>query len=171
MSDQSRLLDQDLPRIEMYAPAFRSRVHARRRAAALARHNEANKARVTQMKQDRDEAWANAHEARLAAVRMIADAKTAVEHMLQGGSREDAEALLSPKPLGLDILRDVAVKHGLTVGILRGPSRSRHIVAVRHEAIAAVHVARPDLSLPALGRIFNRDHTSILFALRKLGVR
>lgn len=43
--------------------------------------------------------------------------------------------------------------------------RDRHIVVVRHACIRRVHEARPDLSTPALGRIFGRDHTSVLYAL------
>ena len=50
-----------------------------------------------------------------------------------------------------------------------GPRRSRDIVQVRHECIAAVVVNCHHLSYPQIGRFFNRDHTSILHAARKMG--
>ncbi|MBX3751922.1 MAG: hypothetical protein KF897_17725, partial [Opitutaceae bacterium] len=50
-----------------------------------------------------------------------------------------------------------------------GASRTRHVVEARFEAIRLVRAARPDLSLPAIGRLFNRDHTTILHALKRAG--
>jgi chromosomal replication initiation ATPase DnaA len=50
-----------------------------------------------------------------------------------------------------------------------GKSRDRKIVNVRHAAIRAVWDARPDLSISHIGRHFNRDHTTILHALKKTG--
>jgi chromosomal replication initiation ATPase DnaA len=53
-------------------------------------------------------------------------------------------------------------------------SRNRKVVAARTDAIGAVWLncevegARP--MLPSVGRIFKRDHTTILHALRKLGI-
>jgi hypothetical protein len=49
---------------------------------------------------------------------------------------------------------------------LLGQSRSEKIVPVRHEACWRIAKAT-SLSLPHLGSIFNRDHTSILHAIRK----
>jgi hypothetical protein len=60
----------------------------------------------------------------------------------------------------------VARKHGLKFSDLRGPSRERHVVAARHEAIKTIRRECNNLSLPAIGRIFNRDHTTVLYVVR-----
>jgi chromosomal replication initiation ATPase DnaA len=65
-----------------------------------------------------------------------------------------------------EIIMRVAKWRGVQFEAIIGPRRTRHIVAARFEAIRAVADARPDLSLPQLGRIFKRDHTSIIHALR-----
>lgn len=69
------------------------------------------------------------------------------------------------------IIRMVADKHGLSVDAILSQRRDRLTVAARHEAIVTAATLREDLSLPALGRQFKRDHTTILHALRKAGVR
>lgn len=68
------------------------------------------------------------------------------------------------------IVRKAAECHGIDVGEINGQSRARPIVECRHDAVAAARWARPDLSLPALGRLFgNRDHTTILNSCRLRG--
>jgi len=70
-----------------------------------------------------------------------------------------------------DIIREVATRTGVPARRIVGRGASRHIVAARHEAIAEAYLARPDLSLPMLGQLFgNRDHTTILYALKRTGV-
>lgn len=66
-----------------------------------------------------------------------------------------------------DIIAEVARRHGVKYGEILGPRGPRSITAVRTEAIREVADARPDLSMVAIGRIFGRDHTTILHALRK----
>lgn len=65
------------------------------------------------------------------------------------------------------LMRVVAEGYGVTDLDLMGPRRDRFIVRVRHEAIRAVADARPDMTLPQIGKVFNRDHTSVIHALRK----
>ncbi|HEV7308778.1 helix-turn-helix domain-containing protein [Ensifer sp.] len=48
-----------------------------------------------------------------------------------------------------------------------GVGRERRLVEPRHRCMSAVYQERTDLSLPALGRIFHRDHTSVLHAVTK----
>ncbi|WP_312362562.1 helix-turn-helix domain-containing protein [Ensifer sp.] len=48
-----------------------------------------------------------------------------------------------------------------------GVRRERRLVEPRHACMAAVYEEREDLSLPALGRIFQRDHSSVLHAVNK----
>lgn len=70
-----------------------------------------------------------------------------------------------------EIIQEVGEKHGVTKGEIIGDRRSRYIVAARHEAMARVYKARPDLSLPMIGRLFGgRDHTTVIHAARKMGV-
>lgn len=68
------------------------------------------------------------------------------------------------------ILQEVAAAYGVTMAELLGPRRSVRLVAIRHEAIALIYCARPDMSLPQIGRVVNRDHTAILHAVKKAGV-
>lgn len=51
-----------------------------------------------------------------------------------------------------------------------GPRRTRELIIPRHKCMAAVYTERSDLSLPAIARVFHRDHTTVLHACRKQGV-
>lgn len=64
------------------------------------------------------------------------------------------------------IIREIADKHQVPVEAIFGHSRAWGIVQVRKECIRAVHRARPDLTTTQLGRIFNRDHSTVIYALR-----
>lgn len=66
----------------------------------------------------------------------------------------------------------VAAWHGLTGADILSNSRKRVIVTARRDAIVAVMhncriMGRP-LSYPEVGRVFGRDHTTILFAIGKI---
>lgn len=52
-----------------------------------------------------------------------------------------------------------------------GPRRTRELVEPRHRCMVAVYTERADLSLPQIGKIFERDHTTIISALRKFNVK
>ncbi|WP_027039107.1 helix-turn-helix domain-containing protein [Mesorhizobium ciceri] len=81
--------------------------------------------------------------------------------------RQDKVPLAEKLPLRV-ILAAICEFHGVTVEQLMGRGRQRFMTKIRDEAIRAVADARPDMSLPELGRVFaNRDHTTILFSLRK----
>jgi chromosomal replication initiation ATPase DnaA len=68
------------------------------------------------------------------------------------------------------IIDEIARQHGVTYADIVGPSRRIKIVEARYDAIAAVKIARPAISLHQLGRLFRRDHTSAHSALRKRGL-
>lgn len=51
-----------------------------------------------------------------------------------------------------------------------GKNRSQLVQEPRQACIVAVYLQRPDLSFPDIGRIFFRDHTSIMHIVRKHGV-
>lgn len=83
-------------------------------------------------------------------------------------------AQYKPKRRIYDIVQDVITNLGTTVTMkeLVSDSRFRHVVEVRHRAMFEVRIERPDLSYPAIGRFFgNRDHTSVLFAVKKMAAR
>lgn len=69
------------------------------------------------------------------------------------------------------LISQIAEQHGLTYADIIGPSRSRKVIKARFDAIAAVATARPTMSLNHLGNVFHRDHTTILSALRKRGLK
>lgn len=74
------------------------------------------------------------------------------------------------KPSIRAIIADVAARHGLLDEHIYGDSRGRLVVAARHAAMLMAIKARPDLSLVDIGRIFKRDHTTLLHAMDKAGV-
>lgn len=79
--------------------------------------------------------------------------------------------VLAPKTPAREIVRRVAEIHGYTFEDLTGPRLEKKLVHARFDAIKAVADGRPDLSLVQIGRIFNRDHTSMINALKKRGGR
>lgn len=83
----------------------------------------------------------------------------------------DAAARLTDTATGLTpagFLRAVAALAGADLTDLRGHARRRAMADVRFAALVAVAIAFPRLSTPALGRLFNRDHTTVLHAFRRV---
>lgn len=66
------------------------------------------------------------------------------------------------------IVKLVSLRSGAKVDDIVGPRRDKAIVPVRQQAIRLIHSHCSHLSLPAIGRIFNRDHTTILYQLGTL---
>lgn len=68
-------------------------------------------------------------------------------------------------PAAKTIIRDVAREHGVSFDDILGPSRNRNVVRPRREAM---HRIRQELgySYPKIGRLFNRDHSTVLWATR-----
>ena len=60
----------------------------------------------------------------------------------------------------------IARDEGVRVSDILGPSRERQPTRARHR-LWAVTRASTDLSYPQLGRIFGRDHTTIMSGVRK----
>ena len=77
--------------------------------------------------------------------------------------RPDPLAALEPSGLAAAI-RDLAAREGATADEVLGPSRLAHVVRARH---AAMRLVRDRLvwSYPAIGRLFGRDHSSVMRAL------
>lgn len=88
---------------------------------------------------------------------------------------ERAAADLSPRERMLAVVAKVAAAHGVaTSDILTKGTRAhkgpKKVSDARHQAIAAVHLAFPNLSSPQLGRLFQRDHSTILHSIKRAGL-
>lgn len=69
-------------------------------------------------------------------------------------------------PVGQRILAEICAKHKTNMRELRSPRRNTYIVRARQEAAYRLVNEAPHLSLPAIGRMLNRDHTTILHSVR-----
>lgn len=125
--------------------------------------------RENREKAERQRRW----QAEVERARALAMAKReeAARHLLAcAEAREPTAQALSRR-----IIAQVAAWHGLTYSDIIGPGRTAPLVLARQDAMVAVDLAvrarGTTLSLPALGRIFKRDHTTLLHSLRKRGVR
>jgi chromosomal replication initiation ATPase DnaA len=78
-------------------------------------------------------------------------------------------------PAHIRIIREVAAAHRIKRELILSNDRHRPVVAARVEAIARVYqevkVDGKPPSLLRLGRWFDKDHTSILHALTKAGLK
>ena len=161
-----RKLDRGLPRIDVLSPALIAKQRGEpipapgQRVApeTVERSLKAARRLLDDARRYREEAALVLADARTHAAMIVAEAEIAVRAKIDVGPSLPSIA---------EIIKATAVRHSITVSALLSQGRSRHLVAARHEAIALAHAARPDFSLPALGRIFRRDHTAILHALRK----
>lgn len=71
----------------------------------------------------------------------------------------------SMKEIAVEVLWDFP---GVTMKDLKGHRRAMSITLPRQLAMYEIKVQRPDLSFPAIGRFFCRDHTTVLHAVRKI---
>ncbi len=97
-----------------------------------------------------------------------AEARILSQAQLLCGTNADGEGgLFSRRPVR-EIVEEVLIAYpGIGWADVIGVRRERRLVEPRHRCMAAVYDEREDLSLPALGRIFRRDHTSVLHAVNK----
>ena len=65
-----------------------------------------------------------------------------------------------------EIIYRVAQKHGVGVGDIRGPSRKPILVLARQEAAYEIRMKR-GLSLPQIGVMLGRDHTTVLHGIKR----
>lgn len=75
-----------------------------------------------------------------------------------------------------EIITEVAKAHGFTFEDMAGPRKFREVSVARQEAIwACRQVRRADgshrYSLPFLGHLLNRDHSSVLWGERQHAAR
>jgi hypothetical protein len=72
----------------------------------------------------------------------------------------------TPRELNMDDIDVIARRRKLHREDILGPSRYKKIVDARHECIALFRSR--GLSTPAIGRIMQRDHSSIVHALQQI---
>lgn len=72
----------------------------------------------------------------------------------------------TPRERRMAIIAEVAECHGLAVDDMTGTARTRDIVAARWEAMARIRTEFGD-TLPMIGRLFNRDHTTVVHGLKR----
>jgi chromosomal replication initiation ATPase DnaA len=65
----------------------------------------------------------------------------------------------------LEDVQAIALRHAATVDELGSRSRLAHVVGARHEAMRLMRDR--GLSYPAIGLLFERDHTSVMYAIGK----
>lgn len=63
------------------------------------------------------------------------------------------------------ITAQVAGRAGLSIKALRSPRRTREIAHARQRAYLILHDA--GYSFPQIGRYFNRDHTTVMFGVKR----
>lgn len=83
---------------------------------------------------------------------------------------EMRERLRGSREFARDIIAEVAERYNVPAAAITGESKTDEMVKIRDQAIAEVKLRRPDMSHSAIGRVFNRHHTTILHALRKMGL-
>jgi hypothetical protein len=71
-----------------------------------------------------------------------------------------------PDPPWKVVLHETSRKYGVPVSVILGDSRARWILPARFEAAYRM-VHELGMSLPAVGRRLNRDHTSVLHAIKR----
>lgn len=72
-----------------------------------------------------------------------------------------------PRQQRIAVVQEVADRHGVSLEAVLGASRGREVVAARWEAMRRIHNEFGD-STPRIGRLFNRDHTTVLHALKEV---
>lgn len=77
-----------------------------------------------------------------------------------------ASSLANPKAVITRIKSECAEKHGVTVAKIDGPRRSEKIVHARQEAMWRAK-NETNLSFPSLGKLFDRDHTTVMWGIRQ----
>ena len=73
--------------------------------------------------------------------------------------------------LAVDYVKRRALEFGVPYGQIIGPTRLKHVSEARQLITSEVYLKYPHLSLLKIGHVMNRDHTSILWSLRRQGVR
>lgn len=111
---------------------------------------------------------------RAEAIRHVIERKKAEADRRQQEERQRAMVLLKKRRVPariVGILAEAADTHGVALLALIGPGRKPAAVAARDATIYALRRDNPQLSMPVIGRWFDRDHTSICACVARHAVR
>lgn len=78
---------------------------------------------------------------------------------------------MTPREHSIRIAREAAEEHGVPWRDITAHSRFAHIVEARKAAVRRVAEAEPDLSPAEIGKLFQRDRTTILNTLGRIEKR
>jgi chromosomal replication initiator protein len=122
--------------------------------AALAADNAANTRRLAALEEDLADAEA----------RLLAQAQILLSgRRADDGDDETDDDRSTIEEIVAAVLADFP---GVTWADIVSVRRDRRLVKPRHACMRAVYEKRKDLSLPRIGRIFHRDHTTVLAAVK-----
>lgn len=93
-------------------------------------------------------------------------ATTFSDHVVTWQMHQAAQAM-SP---AVKFMRDWCHRHGIAEHEMVGVRRTRQLANARQQLIWEIH-DRFGMSLPQLGRMFNRDHSTVLHAIRKISAQ
>jgi len=74
--------------------------------------------------------------------------------------------MITPRQKNLNDIAEIAEEHGYTIHDILGPSRLMHLVSVRRKCM--VMLREKGYSTTEIGRIMNRDHTTVVHSLKKV---
>lgn len=80
------------------------------------------------------------------------------------------ERTATGKTLSHSIIAQTAMESGVPVHVLTGGDRTRHVAHARQDAMLRIH-EETNFSLPQIGRMFGRDHTTVLYSIRAARAR
>ena len=72
----------------------------------------------------------------------------------------------SPRQLRMAIVAGIAADNGITVAEIMGRSNKRRFAWPRQQAMAAIRATFPDTA-EQIGRLFGRDHTTVLDGIKR----
>ena len=74
-----------------------------------------------------------------------------------------------PEWISVDkIIAAVGAHYGVSRAAMLSPRRNKLLVQARHLAMFMARTMRDDLSLPMIGRLFRRDHSSVMHAVSRV---
>jgi chromosomal replication initiation ATPase DnaA len=73
--------------------------------------------------------------------------------------------LPTPRQSARELAARIAEDHGLTIENMLGPGRFKHLAEARADLYRALRAPPYSWSYPAIGRLVNRDHTTIIAAV------
>lgn len=88
--------------------------------------------------------------------------------IIRGQTAEDVKAEVTKGHMSeaRPTLERIAREEGVTIGAILGLSRYPRVVKARHRAMAVIRWST-EWSYPEIGRLFNRDHTTVMAGVEK----